>query len=356
MPAHRRVHRRAWGMAVAGAGAAVAVVVAVVLLVTLGSTNGPATPPQPGASSTSSSLAGNAGGSGTVPAIAATAEHGMVVVEATESGRNLEGCGVAVAEGGLVATTADTVQGATSVTATPPGGRPERATVLAVDRGSDIALLRIPDDLPVPGFDAGDAGLPVGHSALVVALTLRNRSPVPAWAVDRVDAVGATVVGGSANGLAAIAATLPSVPDMGGDVLVDSRTGSVAGMLDKSGTTAGIDADAFLPSGLVVGVASELASTGRVAHGWLDIVGSDAPGSGRSGPAGAAVVRVEPGGASVSLLRTGDVIVAVGGEPVRSMAQLRVSLYLLPPGTPVHLTVDRGGTPMDVAVSLSASP
>ena len=228
--------------------------------------------------------------------------------------------------------------------------------MVAVDRGSDIALLRVPDSLAVPRFASVTADLGAGSDALVMTLVWRKGEPVAAWAVDRVDAVGATVVGSPAAGLAGIAATVPSVPVMGGDLLVDARSGAVDGLLDNGSTATGADAGVFLPASLVTGVSGDLAASGRVAHGWLDIEGDDSPAAGRSGPAGAVVVRVEAGGASVSALRPGDVIVAVGGQPVRSMAQLRLTLYLLAPGTPVQLTVDRVGTPTAVAVGLSGSP
>jgi S1-C subfamily serine protease len=165
----------------------------------------------------------------------------------------------------------------------------------------------------------------------------------------------ATVQKGTAAGMSGITTTAPKVPTTSGDVLIEPG-GAVAGLLDKDGTDS-TTTTVFIPTWLVLGVTGELASTGTVHHGWLGISGRDAPAQGAdSEPSGATVVGVNPAGAAVGLLRVGDVIVAMNGSPVRTMAQLRSSLYVLGPGTPVNLAIQRSGEQSTVALNLTASP
>ena len=65
-------------------------------------------------------------------------------------------------------------------------------------------------------------------------------------------------------------------------------------------------------------------------HGWLGVEGTDAPGG-----AGAKVAHGAAGGPAAGRLQPGQVIVAVDALPVRTMAELRARLYVLPPGTAV---------------------
>ena len=103
----------------------------------------------------------------------------MVALQVSTGHGVTEGCGVAVAAGGLVATTLDAVAGARSVTALTASGRREPATVVATDRGSDIALLRVAGDPPVAQF-ADDTGVRA-TTAMVLAMAARRgpaaRSP-----------------------------------------------------------------------------------------------------------------------------------------------------------------------------------
>jgi S1-C subfamily serine protease len=357
--------RRIWTGGLLGVGGAAVVLAGIVLLNTvIGSTSGQG--PRGGGPSikTTDTWVAGAWGRGNLPAPAGDAERAMVSLLISTPHGSVTGCGVAVAEGGLVATDADTLVGATSVTATTAGGRSVKATVVGLDVTSDIALLRVPVALPVPRLDTTGGALSVGRPAMVVSLTrapgLRTGGGDPAtinvnWSVGTVTGLGATVPHGTAAGMSGIVATASDVPVLAGDVLVEP-SGAVAGVLDRSGsTTAGTVV--FLPTWLVVGVTDELASAGRVHHGWLGISGHDAPpASGQTVPGGALVVSVNPSGAASGALRVGDVIVSVNGVPVRTMAQLRSALYVLEPGMPVALQVLRGGVEATVDLSLAASP
>jgi S1-C subfamily serine protease len=137
-------------------------------------------------------------------------------------------------------------------------------------------------------------------------------------------------------------------------------TGTLAGepLLNANGSVLGILYDpapgtspaTFLPSDLVVGVADDLRSQNRVVHGWLGVQGTDAPGG-----AGAKVAQVQSGGPASGRLQVGQLITAVNATPVRTMAEVRALLYVLPPGTPVTLSVALPGGNKDVDVTLGTS-
>ena len=64
------------------------------------------------------------------------------------------------------------------------------------------------------------------------------------------------------------------------------------------------------------------------------MTGTDGPGG-----TGAAVAEVDPASPASGRLARGEVVAAVDGRPVRTMAELRARLYVLTPGTSVALTV-----------------
>jgi S1-C subfamily serine protease len=68
------------------------------------------------------------------------------------------------------------------------------------------------------------------------------------------------------------------------------------------------------------------------------------------------VTEVDPDGPAHDQLRNGDVIEAIDGRAVRTMADLRSRLYLLAPGTTVDLRVERDHTVHTVTLSLAPSP
>jgi len=296
-----------------------------------------------------------------VPAAAQSARASTVALESSTAKGTVAACAVAVAEGGLLATTADAVRGARSITAMTADGRHETATVVATDPASDLALLRVPSDLPVAHF-TDDGALRSGRASIVMAVAPGDSGAQTLWANDTVESVGSSVPAGAASGMAGIDAAATGLPAMAGSLLLDSA-GDVIGILD---TTAGSEPDrwaTFLPTELVLGVTGDLASSGKVDHGWLEISGHDAvPATSAAtttttaGLSGAMVASVDPHGVSADVLRAGDVIVGADGAPVRTMAELRTRLYVLGPGTPVQLSLWRAGRAMTVAIDLAGSP
>ena len=141
----------------------------------------------------------------------------------------------------------------------------------------------------------------------------------------------------------------PTAPELApGDPLLNA-SGSVVGILYEAAPGAG-SPTTFLPSQLVVGVADDLRSKNRVVQGWLGVSGSDAPGG-----TGAMVEQVVSNGPAAGRLQQGQVIVAVNALPVRTMAELRARVYVLPPGTDVAVSVQQGSDSKVVGITLGSS-
>jgi len=62
------------------------------------------------------------------------------------------------------------------------------------------------------------------------------------------------------------------------------------------------------------------------------------------------------GSPATGMLAPGDVVVALGSVPIRSMADLRGRLYVTAPHTKIQLSVLEGATTHSVDVTLGASP
>jgi putative serine protease PepD len=373
-----------------GTGIAAAIIAGGLLLATSVASN-----PSPAVQTTSATLPGALAVS-TRHAVA-TLGRSLVLLFLTTPSGTTERCAIAVAPNGLVATTAESMDQVTSVSAETVGGDRFTATLVAWDSTSDVAVVRLPWRVPVPHFQDDD-GLRSGQLATSVSLggsSLRHLDPV--WSVDTVRAVATPLLTSKSTGLGGITTEGVATRWPWGDVLVGAQ-GRVIGLEDEAATAqmrathdrtherqaeaarsghsgqagagrtrsaggtgtgdsaaGGAEAspEAFIPSALLLGVADQLAINGHVEHGWLGLHGRTHQ---AHSPAGALVESVDPGGPSAGRLQPGDVIVAVDGEAVRSMAELRARLYVMSPGATSRLTVVRNGVERQADVVLASSP
>jgi S1-C subfamily serine protease len=293
------------------------------------------------------SLTTLAGTQNTVPTAAEAAGRSMVALRATTSHGTVTVVGVAVAEGGLVATTADGLRGLQRLMMIGPNGTLEAASLVGTDTGSDVALVDVPEDLPVAPF-ADDGSLSGGATDWTLSFVPAGGATLALHCTPgAVTAVGSAIGSGPAGGMPVITSSTGSPSPASGEPLLNAA-GSVIGLLyQPSGAAA---AATFLPSGLVLGVANDLRSDDHVVHGWLGVTGADAPNAG-----GARISAVQAGSPAAGHLSVGQVIVAVNSVPVRTMAELRARLYVLPPGSSVGLSVQQPSGTSTVDVTLSSS-
>ena len=331
-------------MVLVGVGAVMAVVAWVVVLLSPASTR-PLSMTRDTVAVAPTTLAG---AQNAVPAAAQAAGRSMVELQATTGQRTVALIGIAVAEGGFVATTADLLAGAQRVVMVGPGGKLEPATVVATDKASDVALVTVPEDLPVAPF-ADDTSLNGGSPDLTLSFVPAGGASVALHCTPgAVTGVATAITSGPAGGMPSIGSSPAATNVAAGDPLLDA-SGDVVGILYDANPGSAAPAT-FLPSQLVVGVADDLRSRNRVVHGWLGVAGSDAPNGG-----GAKVETVSANGPAQGKLAAGQVIVAVNTLPVRTMAELRARLYVLAPGAAVAVSVQQATGTKVVALTLGGS-
>jgi serine protease Do len=233
------------------------------------------------------------------------------------------------------------------------------ATVVGVDKDTDIAVIKIKTDTPLPtvklgnsdGAQVGDwvlaIGEPFGLSETVSAgiISARNRS------IDE---------GGDANGVAKnefqkfIQTDAAINPGNSGGPLVD-MAGQVIGMNTAIFTQSnGNEGIGFaMPSNIIIGVYDQLIGPDhKVVRGSIGIVFQAATSSavGRMygfAKGGVIVGEVVPGGPAVKAgLLPQDAIVSVDGHPIKNGDELIGIVSLKHPGSTVSLGIVRAGKHM----------
>jgi putative serine protease PepD len=151
--------------------------------------------------------------------------------------------------------------------------------------------------------------------------------------------------GATNAGMITVDAVLP--PEANGGALLD-RKGHVVGIL--AGATKDAMAALATPIATVRNVAAQLAATGKADHGALGVRITD-----NDSPRGARVLDVTAGSAADDAgIATGDVLVKLADEPIRSAAELVVAVRLRKPGERLPVTVVRKGDSERVTVTLDA--
>jgi S1-C subfamily serine protease len=255
---------------------------------------------------------------------------------------------------GLVVTADHTVRAEEDLTVRTPEGRSLPATLAGRDRGTDLAVLRVPD-LGSPAATVGDdAALQVGHIVLALGF-----GPRASWGV--ISALGPrwrSWHGAEIDRLVRL--DLMLYPGFSGGPLVDAA-GRVVGL-----NTSGLARESRLavPATTVSRVADELARKGHVSRGYLglgmrsvripDPVRAQL---GLPGDAGLIVVTVEPDGpAARAGMLLGDVLVALDGAPVAELEDVQAQLGPDRIGATVTALVLRAGARAEVRITVGEHP
>jgi putative serine protease PepD len=232
-----------------------------------------------------------------------------------------------------------------------------------------------PDDLAVIKVNKGASELkPVrwadSAKAQVGAIVLAMGSPyglTDSVTQGIVSATGRTVTGPAISGqpptviMDAVQTSAAINPGNSGGALV-LLSGYVLGIPTLSaqdpqlgGPTEGIGF--AIPSNTVVDISRQLIDTGKVTRSdraSLDIRSETHVSSSRK-PNGVTVTAAKAGGAAAKAgIRSGDVIVGIGGQPTANVAALENALVGYRPGERVRLEVLRNGSPRQFMVTLAS--
>jgi serine protease Do len=245
--------------------------------------------------------------------------------DATPRQQTSLGSGFIVDPSGLVVTNHHVIDNADTVTVTLQDGTNFKAEIVGQDTKTDLALLRIKSDKPLPSVKFGDSdktrvgdwvlaiGNPFGLGGSVTAGILSARArDINSGPYDDFLQTDASINRGNSGG---------PMFNMDGDVI-----GINTAIYSPSGGSIGIGF--AIPAGLAKPVIDQLRDYGHPRRGWLGVniqnVNDEiAESLGLDKPKGALIASVHEGGpAQVAGIQPGDVVLMFDGKPINDMKEL----------------------------------
>ncbi|HEY2070230.1 MAG TPA: Do family serine endopeptidase [Rhizomicrobium sp.] len=265
------------------------------------------------------------------------------------------GSGFVVDRNGFIVTNNHVIEKAKKITVKMPDGREFDAHLVGTDPATDIAVLKVKADKPLPAVDfVDDRQVRVGDWVIAVGNPFGLSNTVTAGIVS---SIGRDVGNGPYTDFIQIDA--PINRGNSGGPTFDLR-GKVIGMnsmiFSPSGGSVGIGF--AIPSSTIREVIAQLESKGRVARGYMGVeiqsVTADMAASmGRKDSKGAIVATISPGGpAARAGFQQGDLVLALNGKPIEDSRDLTRRVAMLPAGASATFTVDRGGQSKTLTVKI----
>jgi serine protease Do len=269
------------------------------------------------------------------------------------------GSGFIISKDGLIVTNNHVIDASKKITVKLPDGRSFTATLVGTDPATDIALLRIKADKPLPTVEFGDdRALRVGDWVVAVGNPFGLSNSVTAGIVS---SIGRDIGAGNYNDFIQIDAPI-------------NRGNSGGPTFDLRGQVIGMNSMIFSPSGGSVGigfaipattihdVVAQLQAHGKVSRGYLGaeiqpMTPEIAAALGIKEEKGAIVASVVPGGpASKAGFEQGDVVTAIDGKPVEDSRDLVRRVGGSVAGSNSDFTIERQGQTKTVKVQIGARP
>ncbi|MGH2454611.1 MAG: S1C family serine protease, partial [bacterium] len=267
------------------------------------------------------------------------------------------GSGVIVRRDGLILTNFHVVAGAQEITVTLLTGKKLRGQVVGSDRFTDLAVVKVESDQPLPVVELGTSGtLKVGQLAIAIGNPFGLSSSVT---------VGV---------LSALNRSIRISPDFVVDNLIQTdaaiNPGNSGGALvDSGGRLIGINTAIVreaqgigfaIPVDIAVTIMNQLVRGGRVVRPALGIeLGGEIDRQIQQAynlpvDHGVIVQQVQPGGpAQTAGIEANDIIVSIDGRTTRSINDLRRILFEMQPGDRVRVEVVRGSRRQTFTVTLT---
>jgi S1-C subfamily serine protease len=323
-------------------------------------------------------------------------QQSVVQVSGTATNNNNMLSGVTLGSGfvydtsGHIVTNYHVVAGDDDISITFIDGTVYRATVVGTDQYSDLAVLRVQDDVPTDKLKP----LPLGNSS-----SLRVGQEVVA--IGNPFGLSGSMTEGIVSGLnrlipvyqdpfSNVAAPAFSIPDVIQTDAAINPGNSGGPLLDMEGEVIGINSAIFsttggfagigfaIPSDTITQVAPSIIATGSYQHPWLGVSGIDmtpeiAEAIGLGEPRGFLVIEAAPGGPADSagvqggdtpaqldgreIPLGGDVILAINDKDIRKIDDVLGYLQQATKvGETVTLTVWRDGQIIQIDVTLGPRP
>ena len=268
----------------------------------------------------------------------------------TPPGSAPEGTAIAVLPGGLLATALHVVDRATEITIRLRDGRRLEAQFVAGDVESDIALLRVPEEIPVLELAAQPR---LGAEVCAVGNQFGLGLSVTCGVVSATERTGTGF-----NEVEDFIQTDATVnPGSSGGALLDDQ-GRLVGMLSaifSKESDADIGVNFAVSSTLLMRVVQDLASHGRFIRPLAGLRVRDLRGEEAMEAVGVRVMVVTPGQpAHLAGIEQNDLIVAVGDRSVRKTSDLISAIALKRAGDTITVALRR--REQDHIVELTLSP
>ena len=269
------------------------------------------------------------------------------------------GSGVIMSPEGYVLTNNHVVEGADEIEVVLQDARRITAKVIGTDPESDLAVLKITlDKLPVMALGNSDA-LQVGDQVLAIGNPFGVGQTVTSGIVS---ALGRNQLG--INTFENFIQTDAAInPGNSGGALVDINghlMGINTAIYSRSGGSMGIGF--AIPVSTAKQVMEGIVKNGQVVRGWIGVEPSEltpelAQTFGIQAVQGVIVTGVlNNGPAGQAGIRPGDVILQVGGQPVRTVSELLTRIAALTPAQAAPFVLQRRGEQLDVQVTPAQRP
>ncbi len=270
------------------------------------------------------------------------------------------GSGFVIDPSGIVVTNNHVIEGADEINVVLQDNTTLRATLVGADPRTDIAVLRVTPERPLPSVPFGDSdtamvgdwvvaiGNPFGLGGSVTAgiVSARGRDIRQGLYDDFIQTDAAINRGNSGGPLFNLAGEVVGI-----NTAIYSPTGGSIGI------------GFSIPSNLARNIVGQLQRDGRVRRGWLGVniqqVTDEIAASLdlRGGARGALVARAQEGGpAAQGGIQAGDVILRFNGQEVREMRNLPRIVADTQVGNQVPVVVWREGREQTVTITVAELP
>jgi S1-C subfamily serine protease len=361
-----QVRRRRGGFLVGALGGVFGALLTVLALVLLGVVDGdvtavPGVPASPSIGSNAALPAPTPGrvplpqpgpGASVIPDVADRVLPSVVRINTSGavdlSGAGALGSGVIYRSDGYIVTNHHVIEGASSVEVLLSDGDRYAAEIVGSDVLNDLAVLRIQrDGLPAIDLRPADEPVRVGETVVAIGSPFGLDATVTSGIISALNRD--LRIPTSAEVIPAVIQTDAAInPGNSGGALVDLQgrlVGINTAIVSRTGVNEGVGF--AVPVRQAIVSSDQLIEQGFVRYPLLGITGTDinaevAAAFALTNRRGAVVDSVQPGsGADAGGMRSGDVIVAVDGLPLRSMSDLVAEVRRRAPGMTVRFEVLR---------------
>ena len=271
------------------------------------------------------------------------------------------GSGFIIDKAGYVVTNNHVVDASKKITVKLPDGRSFTAKLVGTDPVTDVALLKINSDKPLPTVEFGDdKRLRVGDWVVAVGNPFGLSNSVTAGIVS---SLGRNNIDSSQQYTNFIQIDAPINRGNSGGPTFDLH-GQVVGMnsmiFSPSGGSVGIGF--AIPATLIHDVVAQLKTHGKVSRGYLgvniqSVTPEIASSLGIKDSKGAIVADVVAGGpASRAGFEQGDVVTAIDGVAVEDSTDLTRKVAAVPAGQTATFSVHRAGKAIQIKATIGSRP